>query len=716
MPSSPAVSSVVPSTPSPPALGTLIDNESLELVEVLGVGGYGVVYRAVDTRHPLLKSYAVKCLINSQMEHGSRQRQLHLREITLHRLASAHPNIVTLHRVVEEFHYTYIIMDFASDGDLFSQILHNCRYLGNDRLIKHIFLQLLDAVEYCHSLGIYHRDLKPENVLCFEGGLRIAITDFGLATTDRFSEEFRTGSVYHMSPECQGGSFAPTGSYSPLFNDIWSLAIILLNLATGRNPWKSASASDPTFQAYLQDPLNFLPTVLPISLEVNDILTRMLEVDWRQRSTLAEVRKAILAVDQFYAEGVIFEGSMARCPWELDVEIESDSDSSTKGETVEPEVQEELRSFWSKDSDLEMDFANNSEDLPWEEDYASCEATWAFESSIRSPTSTVLTPLRVYESATPPSTYSPLSPSDSSTMSSIPTTPESAAMPKNVMLPHNVLPPPTKPLKINTNCGRRMYYTATNSTRSISSAMHTAVESYNPYSSSFFLADASVSRLSLPLSSEAMPSSVDLGVYSTPESKGMDTTWDDDSETDYATSHPSASMNSSVVGLDLNFFSDVDEDSSSSNVDPWERHQIPPSNTLLPAILTSLRRASADDVSASAQKRTIESQRKSSGFFKFTFPRSASPRSSLKSNEERKGSPRSESFFLHSLFNRASSPNSRQSSSSSSSSHRSSPPSSVIPVTPPPSANIENCRQAARLRPKRRWFSPGKLFTLTGAS
>ncbi|EGN92876.1 hypothetical protein SERLA73DRAFT_146503, partial [Serpula lacrymans var. lacrymans S7.3] len=302
-------------------------------------------------------------------------------------------------------------MDFASDGDLFSQILHNCRYLGNDRLIKHIFLQLLDAVEYCHSLGIYHRDLKPENVLCFEGGLRIAITDFGLATTDRFSEEFRTGSVYHMSPECQGGSFAPTGSYSPLFNDIWSLAIILLNLATGRNPWKSASASDPTFQAYLQDPLNFLPTVLPISLEVNDILTRMLEVDWRQRSTLAEVRKAILAVDQFYAEGVIFEGSMARCPWELDVEIESDSDSSTKGETVEPEVQEELRSFWSKDSDLEMDFANNSEDLPWEEDYASCEATWAFESSIRSPTSTVLTPLRVYESATPPSTYSPLSPS-----------------------------------------------------------------------------------------------------------------------------------------------------------------------------------------------------------------------------------------------------------------------------------------------------------------
>jgi tRNA A-37 threonylcarbamoyl transferase component Bud32 len=213
--------SAMPSKTSPaapsnvhPPLGTLIDEDNLELVEVLGIGGYGVVYRAVDTRSSSPKSYAVKCLMHTQLQQTSRQRQAHIREIALHQIASAHPNVVTLHRVIEECHLTYIIMDYANDGDLFSQILHNCRYLGDDFLIKHIFLQLLDAVEYCHSLGIYHRDLKPENILCFDGGLRIAITDFGLATTDKVSDEFRTGSIYHMSP---GKLFRPLEVF-PAFN------------------------------------------------------------------------------------------------------------------------------------------------------------------------------------------------------------------------------------------------------------------------------------------------------------------------------------------------------------------------------------------------------------------------------------------------------------------------------------------------------------------
>lgn len=187
------------STTSYPLVGTLIDDDSLKLVEILGVGGYGVVYRAEDTYCDPPASYAVKCLMHTP-ERSQRQRQVHIREIALHQIASAHPNVATLHRVYEDEGFTYIIMEFAPDNDLFTQILNNCRYLGEDQLIRHVFVQLLDAVEYCHSMGIYHRDLKPENVLCFEDGLRVAVTDFGLATTDKLSDEFRTGSIYHMSP------------------------------------------------------------------------------------------------------------------------------------------------------------------------------------------------------------------------------------------------------------------------------------------------------------------------------------------------------------------------------------------------------------------------------------------------------------------------------------------------------------------------------------
>ena len=118
-----------------------------------------------------------------------------------------------------------------------------------------------------------------------------------------------------------------------MFNDIWSLGIILLNLITGRNPWKSASMDDCTFQAYLRDPAHFLPTVLPISQEVNALLVRVLHVDWRHRMTLNEMRQELKEIENFYSPDVLFEDSMARCPWEVGVDVEHDSES--EGSSIE---------------------------------------------------------------------------------------------------------------------------------------------------------------------------------------------------------------------------------------------------------------------------------------------------------------------------------------------------------------------------------------------
>ncbi|KAL0574405.1 Serine/threonine protein kinase [Marasmius crinis-equi] len=475
-----------------PPLGTLIDDDSLELVEVLGVGGYGIVYRAEDVCSTSPLSYAVKCLPHNPNTQSIRQRQAHLREIALHQIAGAHPNVVTLHRVVEDYNFTYIIMDYAPDHDLFSQILHRSRYLGDDYLIKHVFLQMLDAVEYCHQLGIYHRDLKPENILCFDDGLRVAITDFGLATTDKLSEEYRTGSIYHMSPECQGGDLGP---YSPMFNDIWSLGIILLNLATGRNPWKSASASDPTFQAYLRDPLGFLPTVLPISQELNAVLVRMLEIDWRERMTIPELRQAIEEVDTFYSEGAIFEGSMARCPWEAGMEI--DSDSSKQSVQKSESQPSELKSCWSQDSAADSDivFAHHSPDeetfrhSPW---LACRPRVVSISDSDDDFTKHACMDEGYCDLFAPQATHSFISPSTSES-TTFPITPNAFETTFGGRATR-------KPLMIDTSCGRPGYYKGSlEPISATSSIMKTAVEFIEP-SSALLLSSAMDETIVVPRS------------------------------------------------------------------------------------------------------------------------------------------------------------------------------------------------------------------------
>ncbi|WVW79252.1 hypothetical protein I302_101219 [Kwoniella bestiolae CBS 10118] len=277
-------------------VGHRIDNGRLEFLSTLGVGAYGVVYLAVDLHAPRPVYLAVKCLLRAGLD--SRQRHFQRREIALHQLASRHPNVVTLHKVIEEGEFIFVIMDFCDEGDLFGMITEKQRYLGNDYLIKKIFLQIIDAVDYCHRMGIFHRDLKPENILCTQNGERICIADFGLATSERHSTDFGCGSTFYLSPECQGGLFERLESYSTETNDIWSLGVILVNLTCGRNPWRQACPNDETFRAYVHNP-DFLRTILPISRATNRILKGLFALEPRDRTPLKVLREQILRVETF---------------------------------------------------------------------------------------------------------------------------------------------------------------------------------------------------------------------------------------------------------------------------------------------------------------------------------------------------------------------------------------------------------------------------------
>jgi hypothetical protein len=195
LPTPPPSPSFSPSLAPEERLGCVLAGR-LELTSILGIGAYGVVYTAVDIHTNI--PYAVKALTKIGLD--ARQRRFQQREIRLHHQASQHPNVVSLVRILDSPDCTFVVIEFCPEGDLFSNITERGHFVGNDALAKHAFLQILDAVRHCHSIGIYHRDLKPENILVTDRGNTVKLADFGLATTDRVTSDFGCGSTFYMSP------------------------------------------------------------------------------------------------------------------------------------------------------------------------------------------------------------------------------------------------------------------------------------------------------------------------------------------------------------------------------------------------------------------------------------------------------------------------------------------------------------------------------------
>lgn len=200
-----------------------------ELGRVLGCGAFAKVHYARNVQTS--QSVAVK-IINKKKLAGTGLAGNVKREITIMSRLH-HPNIVRLHEVLATKTKIYFIMDFVRGGELFAKVSKG-RFAED--LSRKYFHQLISAVGYCHSRGVFHRDLKPENLLLDENGV-LRVSDFGLSAV---RDQIRPDGLLHTlcgTPAYVAPEILVKKGYDGAKVDVWSCGVVLFVLAAGYLPF-----------------------------------------------------------------------------------------------------------------------------------------------------------------------------------------------------------------------------------------------------------------------------------------------------------------------------------------------------------------------------------------------------------------------------------------------------------------------------------------------
>uniref|UniRef100_A0AAY4A3A2 MAP/microtubule affinity-regulating kinase 3 n=1 Tax=Denticeps clupeoides TaxID=299321 RepID=A0AAY4A3A2_9TELE len=196
------------------------------LLKTIGKGNFAKVKLA---RHILTgKEVAVKIIDKTQLNSSSLQKLF--REVRIMKLLN-HPNIVKLFEVIETEKSLYLVMEYASGGEVFDYLVAHGRMKEKEARVK--FRQIVSAVQYCHQKCIVHRDLKAENLL-LDADMNIKIADFGFSNEFTLGNKLDTfcGSPPYAAPELFQGK-----KYDGPEVDVWSLGVILYTLVSGSLPF-----------------------------------------------------------------------------------------------------------------------------------------------------------------------------------------------------------------------------------------------------------------------------------------------------------------------------------------------------------------------------------------------------------------------------------------------------------------------------------------------
>jgi serine/threonine-protein kinase len=260
------------------------------IVEKLGAGGMGVVYRARDER--LHRDVALKVLPTATVADESARTRL-LREAR-NVAALNHPHICTVHDVGEAEGHLFVAMELVPGQPLSILLAHEPLPVTH---VVRIGAQVADALSHAHQHGIVHRDLKPANIVITPEG-RAKVLDFGLArhSTAELSDATQSkvnlteagtivGTLGYLPPEVLRGQPADARS------DIWALGVTLYEMLAGHRPFRGDTGFEIS-SAILRDTLGPLPAVTPPGLVT--VTQRCLEKDPAQRYQSASEVRAVL--------------------------------------------------------------------------------------------------------------------------------------------------------------------------------------------------------------------------------------------------------------------------------------------------------------------------------------------------------------------------------------------------------------------------------------
>ncbi|XP_050430927.1 MAP/microtubule affinity-regulating kinase 3-like isoform X3 [Adelges cooleyi] len=201
-----------------------------KLLKTIGKGNFAKVKLAKHV--PTGKEVTIKIIDKTQLLPGSLQKLF--REVRIMKMLD-HPNIVKLLQVIETEKTLYLVMEYASGGEVFDYLVLHGRMREKEARAK--FRQIVSAVQYCHQKRIIHRDLKAENLL-LDAEMNIKIADFG------FSNEFTPGGKLYTfcgSPPYAAPELFQGKRYDGPEVDVWSLGVILYTLVSGSLPFDGST-------------------------------------------------------------------------------------------------------------------------------------------------------------------------------------------------------------------------------------------------------------------------------------------------------------------------------------------------------------------------------------------------------------------------------------------------------------------------------------------